>query len=118
MPADTGLFESGDELADVLEPTLRHEPATFFDAIAGRVNAMLELGLFPRLSPRFLKSPSCGRGRDGPYGPPPAQIRTCGTTAYGSYLGYLAKKRTFRLRTPASPFDAMVRLCVRVAAVW
>ncbi len=27
------------------------------------------------------------RGRDGPCGPPPAQIRTCGTTAYGSYLG-------------------------------
>jgi hypothetical protein len=29
------------------------------------------------------------RGRDGPFGPPPAQIRTCGTTAYGSYLGYV-----------------------------
>ena len=32
-----------------------------------------------------------GRGRDGPrlrrLGPPPAQIRTCSTTAYGSYLG-------------------------------
>lgn len=28
-----------------------------------------------------------GRGRDGPCGPPPAQIRTCGVTAYGSYLG-------------------------------
>ena len=27
------------------------------------------------------------RGRDGPYGPPPAQIRTCGTTASGSCLG-------------------------------
>jgi hypothetical protein len=29
----------------------------------------------------------CDRGRDGPFGPPPAQIRTCRTTAYGSYLG-------------------------------
>ena len=28
-----------------------------------------------------------GRGRDGPYGPPPAQIPTSGTTALGSYLG-------------------------------
>jgi hypothetical protein len=26
-------------------------------------------------------------GRDGPFGPPPARIRTCGTTAYGSCLG-------------------------------
>jgi len=26
------------------------------------------------------------RGRDRPYGRPPAQIRTCGATAYGSYL--------------------------------
>ena len=46
----------------------------------------------------------------------PAQIRTCGTTAYGSYLGRLAKKRSV-FRTPANPFDATVRLCVRVAAV-
>lgn len=27
-----------------------------------------------------------GRGRDRDYSPPPAQIRTCGTTAYGSCL--------------------------------
>jgi transposase len=27
-----------------------------------------------------------GRGRDGDCSPPPAQIRTCGTTAYGSCL--------------------------------
>ena len=27
------------------------------------------------------------RGRDGHCWPPPAQIRTCRTTAYGSYLG-------------------------------
>jgi len=31
-----------------------------------------------------------GRGRDGPYGPPPAQIRACGTTAHGSYFGCIA----------------------------
>ena len=28
-----------------------------------------------------------GRGRDGDFSPPPAQIRTCGFPAYGSYLG-------------------------------
>lgn len=32
-----------------------------------------------------------GRGRDGSYLPPPAQIRTCGTTAYGSCLGYVTR---------------------------
>jgi len=32
-----------------------------------------------------------GRGRDGSYLPPPAQIRTCGTTAYGSCLGYMTR---------------------------
>jgi len=33
------------------------------------------------------KCPVSSRGRDGGYPPPPAQIRTCGTTAYGSCLG-------------------------------
>ena len=37
-------------------------------------------------------SPS-GRGRDGHCWPPPAQIRTSGITAYGSYLGCIASKR-------------------------
>ena len=31
-----------------------------------------------------------GRGRDRPCGRPPAQIRTCSITAYGSYFGCLA----------------------------
>ncbi len=31
-------------------------------------------------------APNC-RGRDGHFCPPPAQIRTCGIPAYGSYLG-------------------------------
>ncbi len=34
---------------------------------------------------------STGRGRNGSYLPPPAQIRTCGTTAYGSCLGYVTR---------------------------
>ena len=35
-----------------------------------------------------------GRGRDTGHPVPPAQIRACGTTAHGSYLGCLASKRT------------------------
>lgn len=31
-----------------------------------------------------------GRGRNTGFPVPPAQIRTCGTTAYGSYLGCVA----------------------------
>ena len=34
---------------------------------------------------------SNGRGRDGSYLPPPAQIRTCGTTAYGSCLRFVTR---------------------------
>lgn len=41
-----------------------------------------------------VKTISTGRGRDWPYGQPPAQIRTCGITASGSYLGCLASNRT------------------------
>ena len=37
---------------------------------------------------------SPGRGRDGGYPPPPAQIRTRPTKTYGSYLEYLASNRT------------------------
>jgi hypothetical protein len=39
---------------------------------------------------RYLPK-TTGRGRDGSYLPPPAQIRTCGTTAYGSCLGYVTR---------------------------
>src|SRR5271166_3068466 len=44
-----------------------------------------------------IKSQHCGRhtGRDAHYWAPPAQIRTCGLPAYGSYLGCLTAKRTF-----------------------
>ena len=34
------------------------------------------------------------RGRDADYSAPPAQIRTCGIPAYGSYLGWLTAKRS------------------------
>jgi hypothetical protein len=49
-----------------------------------------------------------GRGRDRPFGRPPARIRTCRVTASGSYVGCLASKRSFgdgcrilRFREPA-----------------
>ena len=37
-----------------------------------------------------LSQSSLGRGRDHPFGWPPAQIPASGTTALGSYLGCLA----------------------------
>jgi hypothetical protein len=37
----------------------------------------------------------CIRGRDGHRWPPPAQIRTSGIPASGSYLECLTAKRTF-----------------------
>ena len=39
------------------------------------------IGLYLTLTASYI-----GRGRDGDCFPPPAQIRTCGTTAYGSCL--------------------------------
>jgi hypothetical protein len=39
-------------------------------------------------------NPLSYRGRDAGHPAPPAQIRTCGTTAYGSYRGCIASKRT------------------------
>src|SRR5262245_51113579 len=52
----------------------------------------------PGTSDRIIGHRRCtdgitGRGRDGPCEPPPAQIRTCGTTASGSYFGCLARLR-------------------------
>ena len=46
----------------------------------------------PVAGTRLGGTPDWGRGRDGPYGPPPAQIRTCPIKAYGSYVGYCALK--------------------------
>ena len=36
---------------------------------------------------RIMRTAEGSRGRDRPYGRPPAQIPACGTTALGSYLG-------------------------------
>ena len=46
-------------------------------------DAFLECGI---LAHGFLRLRCGGRGRDEDYSSPPAQIRTCGTTAYGSCL--------------------------------
>src|SRR5437016_2565434 len=45
-------------------------------------------------SHRTFKNLALSRGRDVGYPTPPAQIRTCRIPAYGSYLRYLASKRT------------------------
>ena len=46
------------------------------------------LRLLPEIRDLYLS-----RGRDRPYGRPPAQIPACGITALGSYLGCVAAKR-------------------------
>jgi hypothetical protein len=56
------------------------------------------------------------RGRSAHCWPPPAQIRTCGFPAYGSYLGCLTAKRTFGEDKGSSPSPFAVRLVVRVSA--
>src|SRR5689334_7179217 len=62
-----------------------------------------EFSYFPCLRPRHTTwwseyipdlLPRSYRGRDAHYWAPPAQIRTCGLPAYGSYLGCLTAKRT------------------------
>lgn len=57
--AEEAVCTSATQFAAILEPALRHKPNTFFDAIAGQLNVILELGLYPRLSPRFLESARC-----------------------------------------------------------
>ena len=51
-----------------------------------------------RLSTDYPNEMGISRGRDDPlpfgFGPPPAQIPASGITALGSYLGYVAAKRT------------------------
>jgi hypothetical protein len=52
--------------------------------------------LVPRVSPKpkMLRQAGCcrtGRGRNGSCLPTPTQSRTCGTTAYGSCLGYVTQ---------------------------
>jgi len=55
------------------------------------------------VSPRaIVMQQKTGRGRDGGYLPPPARIRTCGTTAYGSCLGYRHAPYSLLLRLTAS----------------
>ena len=52
------------------------------------------LRLCPRAASQRSVRCASGRGRDRHFWSPPAQIRTCGVTAYGSHLGCLARKRT------------------------
>jgi hypothetical protein len=46
-----------------------------------------------RLTPDCVTAAAVSRGRDASYLAPPAQIRTCGFPAYGSYLECLTAKR-------------------------
>ena len=65
------------------------------------------------------------RGRDGPFGPPPARSRTRGIPSYGSYLGCLAWSRTLgygslrpATRALSSPLRTGTQPGVRSAGGW
>ena len=84
--------------------------------LAQIVMEALELARFARSLVAALP-PSMGncackgsRGRDAGYPAPPAQIRTCGTTAYGSCLECVASKRT-------SGNGWQMRMCGRQASL-
>ena len=56
----------------------------------------------PRRLNTAVPAPERGRGRDADRSAPPAQTRAGATNAHGSYLGYLASKRSAS-RTRSSP---------------
>ena len=60
---------------------------------------------------------SRSRGRDAGCPAPPAQIRTSGATAYGSYRGYGRGSPNAASRTRCSPANALTQLCIWDAAV-
>jgi hypothetical protein len=66
-----------DAVANLRENGLTLDEATW-EPEKGQVTAMTN----------FLCNFNVGSGRDGPYGPPPAQIRTCSITASGSCLRF------------------------------
>src|SRR4051812_33710553 len=73
----------------------RHERFQLFPFRLGEVRIIRGsrgVHLSGKRSPLFKLALSC-RGRDADCSTPPAQIRTCGTPAYGSYLGWVASKR-------------------------
>ena len=53
---------------------------------AAGTGTLLAASLLVGIGVRISNGCSSGRGRDEDCSPPPAQIRTCGTTAYGSCL--------------------------------
>ena len=85
---------------------------------------LLHSGLLRWLDPSYTRG--CCRGRDAGYPAPPAQIRTSGATAYGSYRGYWRRsanrdEEDYSLvavsRTRCKPTDAFPQLCIWDAAV-
>ena len=61
-----------------------------FEALVKRLPGVLKQGVAGASLAAFLM----GRGRDAGRPAPPARIRTSGFPAYGSYLGWMASKRT------------------------
>ena len=82
-------------------------PATAIPCDTDRAGETLRVGIWSSWELRQIETArTFCRGRDGPYGPPPAQIPACGTTALGSCLGSDAQALLCRL--PVVPASALV----------
>ena len=60
--------------------------------MSGQHDEPLEARLCAGSCARIAPAPQAGRGRDGGHPPPPAPIRTCRITAYGSCLRYVTHR--------------------------
>ena len=89
-----GILERDESVIEGLLREVREETGLIVEprALTG-VYKNMRLGVVALV---FRCRPAGGalsRGRDRPYGRPPAQIPACGITALGSYLGCVAAKR-------------------------
>ncbi|MEI6234941.1 MAG: hypothetical protein WCT04_17940 [Planctomycetota bacterium] len=91
------IVQDGVMLASHCAPASTYACGFIYSPDMGRTWEQYDLGEFgSRSGCRMHKKNSDGwfrvdlrkgvRGRDGPFGPPPAQIRACGVTAHGSYI--------------------------------
>jgi len=91
------LFNSTPDLAHDPQPVAAPDLGDIFLLIAAgkqgpgqvvkRVWKFDSFGEMPSHPHHLILAAYRSRGRDGHCRPPPAQIRTCGATAYGSYRG-------------------------------
>jgi hypothetical protein len=95
-PADTQAKVLKGKIADLSEAVGKlTEALTEVSKVSSDRGGSLveEEGIASTYATAWINDLEEGRGRDRPCGRPPAQIPACGTTALGSYLGWVAVKR-------------------------